>query len=387
MINTADLPLPKYFKLKQMLADYISENRPHMRPGAEFKLPSEPELIKKYQMSQITVRRALSELEKDGLIYKINGKGTFVKTAEPQPGEKKKTSQCIGFFSYHKSDGKDPWDWSSDFIKHIRRAVHSRKYNLLSLFRESFEGNSLKSFIETKPVDGLIVLAPVGWKYGEILKKNFPCVFLGECPDPQRDFWVNMDHARGGAMAMDYLVKNGHRDIAVIYVEDKLSQTNNLRYHAGVTVLKEHGIRLRNTMVRSAWYAEESGYAAMSQLLADRKADRAGFSAVFITEFRMGMGAIQAIRDSNLHIPDDISVIFCNGSTYYDFIEQRITYVREPLPEWAEALAGNLVAMIQGKKTKNKNILLAPKLSIGNSVKNLLKKGSSTKKLHAGVQN
>ena len=68
--------VPKYFTLKNALIKKINQE--------EFRvnemIPSERELISRYQVSRITVRRAIDELVREGYLYKIQGKGTFVKS-------------------------------------------------------------------------------------------------------------------------------------------------------------------------------------------------------------------------------------------------------------------------------------------------------------------
>lgn len=67
--------LPKYYVLKKELIDKIERN--------EFKsdeqIPSERELIQQYGYSRITVRKAIDELVNEGYLYKVHGKGTYVK--------------------------------------------------------------------------------------------------------------------------------------------------------------------------------------------------------------------------------------------------------------------------------------------------------------------
>ncbi|ACD52711.1 MULTISPECIES: GntR family transcriptional regulator [Clostridium] len=71
-----DEKIPKYYLLKKMLAERI-ENE-------EFEINepilSERELMEQYQMSRITVRKAIDELVNEGYLYKIQGKGTYIKT-------------------------------------------------------------------------------------------------------------------------------------------------------------------------------------------------------------------------------------------------------------------------------------------------------------------
>jgi GntR family transcriptional regulator len=67
-------PVPLYHQLKQVLHGEIESGV--YKPGD--RLPSEPELIRQYGISRITVRQALDELEAEGLIVRRHGKGTYV---------------------------------------------------------------------------------------------------------------------------------------------------------------------------------------------------------------------------------------------------------------------------------------------------------------------
>ena len=70
--------LPVYLRIKKALIDEITSG---MRP-VHSKLPSEDELCRAFQVSRGTVRQALSELCNEGYIYKVHGKGTFVKASK-----------------------------------------------------------------------------------------------------------------------------------------------------------------------------------------------------------------------------------------------------------------------------------------------------------------
>lgn len=65
---------PLYAQLKALLSEHIHQHQ--LPPGTP--IPTENELIKKFDISRITVRQAIQQLEADGLINKIQGKGTFV---------------------------------------------------------------------------------------------------------------------------------------------------------------------------------------------------------------------------------------------------------------------------------------------------------------------
>lgn len=65
---------PKYFTVKRSIMEMLEAGE----LGANDPLPSERELMAAYNVSRITVRRAIEELQREGYVYKIQGKGTFV---------------------------------------------------------------------------------------------------------------------------------------------------------------------------------------------------------------------------------------------------------------------------------------------------------------------
>ncbi len=67
-------PVPLYSQLKELLRAKILDGS----YSSHSQMPSESELGKTYKVSRITVRQALNDLQKEGLIFKIHGKGTFV---------------------------------------------------------------------------------------------------------------------------------------------------------------------------------------------------------------------------------------------------------------------------------------------------------------------
>jgi GntR family transcriptional regulator len=82
-------PVPLYFQLKEILrAQILDGSYP-----AESRMPSESELGEQFQVSRITVRQALGDLQKEGLIFKIHGKGTFV--AKPKAFQNVSTLQGL----------------------------------------------------------------------------------------------------------------------------------------------------------------------------------------------------------------------------------------------------------------------------------------------------
>jgi GntR family transcriptional regulator len=80
--------IPLYLQLMDILIRKMEEEI-----GENGQLPSEREICQQYDLSRTTVRQAINELEKDGYIYKIHGKGTFV-------SPKKVNQELVKFYSF-----------------------------------------------------------------------------------------------------------------------------------------------------------------------------------------------------------------------------------------------------------------------------------------------
>lgn len=96
--STSDKPL--YFQLKQVLKDEILRGK--YKPGE--KLPPESEICKAYGVSRITSRRAITDLVQEGVLYSMQGKGTFVRELK----EKRELISVEGFSELTNASGKQP---------------------------------------------------------------------------------------------------------------------------------------------------------------------------------------------------------------------------------------------------------------------------------------
>lgn len=89
-----EIPVPRYYQIVHQLEKFIQEN--DCRPGE--KLPSEKELEVSFGVSRITARRALEEMERQGLVTKRRGKGTYVAKRREKPDFPKFTGSIDGLF-------------------------------------------------------------------------------------------------------------------------------------------------------------------------------------------------------------------------------------------------------------------------------------------------
>lgn len=79
-----DRKIPKYMQLKNELLSWLEQGK--LQPGKQ--VPSENEIAEQFGLSRQTVRQTFGELEKEGWLERIQGKGTFVR--HPAAGRAKR---------------------------------------------------------------------------------------------------------------------------------------------------------------------------------------------------------------------------------------------------------------------------------------------------------
>jgi len=121
---------------------------------------------------------------------------------------------------------------------------------------------------------------------------------------------VSSDDVLAGKVAIEQLVAMGHRKIAVIGGDLETSDISNLRYQGCMEAFQAHGIPFDPVQdYEGIRYSFEEGYRAAKRLLARNKQ----FSAIFAASDVMAIGAIRALRDAGLRVPEDVSVMGFDG--------------------------------------------------------------------------
>ncbi len=168
----------------------------------------------------------------------------------------------------------------------------------------------------------------------EIRERSIPLVLMDRyIPDFECDR-VLVDNTSATYNAVEELVTNGHRRIGLIIGPDDITTAyeRKLGYQR---VMQDYGIALDPNLICEGDYSISSGYSAMNRLL-DMDTPP---TAVMGTNHEMTMGAITAVYERKMHIPDDISFIGYDEIQLTRVINPPITIVMQPVREIAEKTA------------------------------------------------
>lgn len=165
------------------------------------------------------------------------------------------------------------------------------------------EHNVIQAVVGTGLVDGLIITASRRNRemLSTLLASQIPIVFIGQPDDAINTHYVDVDNVAGGYMATEHLIKLGYQNIGIIV--STINKSGEARLDGYRQALNDYGLQFSENMVAYGDYSLHSGYTAMKQLLNHRP------EAVFATNDTMAFGAMQALREAGLSIPQDIAII------------------------------------------------------------------------------
>ena len=168
---------------------------------------------------------------------------------------------------------------------------------------------------------------------------------------------------------MEYLLKAGHRSIAVIGGDRSISDTSALRYRGCMEAFERCGVPFDEArMYHTGRYNYESGYTGMQEILKNTPE----VTAVFAMADVIAIGAIRAACDAGKRVPEDISVIGYDGLKVGDYYCPKLSTIAQSLDRIALRSFEIIMACVENG-AQARHITVPFTLSCKQSVRNLLK--------------
>ena len=202
--------------------------------------------------------------------------------------------------------------------------------------------------------DGLI-LNPLTLTSADIPERPArPIVLLGERAIATSADHVHIDNVAAARVATEHLIAGGRRHVAVIGTQDIPSgQSARLRLQGAMIALAEAGLTAHPSLLRpSDTYTRMAGYTAMQEILdSGRSVD-----AVFCFNDSMAIGALRALRERRVRVPDDVAVVGFDDIEEGQFSAPPLTTVRPDKDAIARIAVERLVARIGGESGPGQEI-------------------------------
>jgi DNA-binding LacI/PurR family transcriptional regulator len=215
MITGKNGPIPLYIQISNYLKSAIEKGL----FKADEQIPSEMELAGRYQVNRLTARKAITTLVQEGLLYRVQGKGTFVAPGA-QRGALAAAQPFISFVAPFLYDY-----YQMEIISGLETVLKSSGYRLVVCNSNHDPGEEARLLVEQQESGARgVVLFPTDTCGAETLaslqKTKFPFVLVDRFIDEVDCDYVVSDNFGGAYRVVNHLIEHGHSKIAFIYSRD-----------------------------------------------------------------------------------------------------------------------------------------------------------------------
>jgi LacI family transcriptional regulator len=228
-------------------------------------------------------------------------------------------------------------------LRGITGACNTYGYQLmLSLFDEpADEGETYRRILRSGHMDGVLVASthmndPL---FPKLLQDSIPFVLVGRHADPRVNY-VDVDNVGGARMAVEHLIRLGHRRIATITGTLNMASGED-RLAGYCQALEAHRIPVQAALIGEGDFTKGSGTMGMQRLLS------ASPTAVFAASDMIAMGALRALREAGLRVPEDIALVGFDDIPVAAALEPALTTVRQPIERLGSMAADLLLNLLQ----------------------------------------
>jgi LacI family transcriptional regulator, galactose operon repressor len=170
---------------------------------------------------------------------------------------------------------------------------------------------------------------------------------------------VTTDDVKVGSLATEHLLSLGHRRVG--HLKGTVASTAALRFAGYQEALAKHHVAFDSELVRECGFTEADGYRAMKEWI--RNGDVP--SAIFAANDPAAIGAMSAIAEAGLKIPENIAIVGGGNIHYGDMLRVPLTTVAWSTAEMGQAAARLVIDLVEGKRgTKEQHVIVEPELVV-----------------------
>ena len=268
-------------------------------------------------------------------------------------------------------------DITNSFFTELAKSVEvtARQSNFSIMLCDSEENTdleieSLKLLLKRK-VDGLIV-TPVGKEYDHfqkhIFKDNIPIVLMDKYFTGLDCSYVTSKNYKAVQDAVNLLIRNGHQSIEFLtFLND--TSVNSERYKGFIDTLKLNNITIDESSIAGNAFDERSGYTEARIILSRPQKP----TAIIVSGNYVCLGALRAIDEAGLNIPEDISIIAIDDRNSYQYMRSPLTAIAQQTKEMGRIAVQLLIEQINAvdQSIPSVKIKLPTSMILRKSIKNM----------------
>ena len=254
----------------------------------------------------------------------------------------------------------------SELINVIGNKINENKYTMILQQNDyvlEHEVENIISFVKEKRLQGIICLGGNFIDLDEDSFKNIdvPVILtsVNTVSPSGRDKYstVGINNLQSAYDATDYLIKKGHKNIALMIGEENDFCVSWWRYKGYIKALKDNNIEPNDENLIIGDYDSNIAYKVTLDFLKKRK----DITAIFAISDIMAMGVAKAVIDSGLIVGKDISIVGFDGMNISRYYNPGITTIKQPMEEMAIKSVEILFDLLKNK-CENQHVLIDTEL-------------------------
>lgn len=194
--------------------------------------------------------------------------------------------------------------------------------------------------------------------------EKFNYVLLDESIDIKNSMLVTGDSELGGQLVAEHFIDNGHRRVGCITGTENTPNSIR-RLHGFLSVMENHGYEIDDDLICPGNYTFEGGYKAAKNMI------NKDITGIFCLNDLMALGAISAVREKGLSVPDDISIIGYDNLEFCKYVNPKLTSVDQHVDQIGKTAISLLLDILNGDKKEHTIKLVNPTLVVGDTVKKI----------------
>lgn len=324
-------PTPKYLQTQRILTEAI-------RVGdlpAGSKLPSTKDIGSLVKVSLITAHKALEGLVDAGLLRREVGRGTFVRE-DAASSITSRRHLAIGLVLDPRVNLND--FYHSSILNGLRQSARLDSDKVEFFFQDDFRPPQRRRASTT----GVICIHPSLEAHASVVRmaERTPTVVLGGSFPDEHIACIDCDNRTGAADAVRHLLSLGHRRFMLICGPTNLSNSRD-RAEGAREALTQAGVDFadRDVLITDdSVTLDENARTALEK----RLRSAGGPTAIFAGGYYLALAAMHAVRQAELSIPRDVSVVGFDDPASAPLLHPPLTTIRQPLTEMADRAFGML---------------------------------------------